>query len=40
MDVLTSLALGFLVALAYMVGEYTGRKNEKKKYILRLLRIH
>ena len=31
MDMLTSLALGFLVALAYMVGEYTGRKKREKE---------
>jgi len=31
MDVLTSLALGFLVALAYGVGEFVGtRKRERE----------
>ena len=29
MDFITSFALGFLVALAYAVGEYTGRRRRE-----------
>ena len=31
MDIFTSLALGSLVALAYAVGEYTGRKRRERE---------
>tara|TARA_A100001011_G_scaffold351575_1_gene391766 strand:+ start:352 stop:567 length:216 start_codon:yes stop_codon:yes gene_type:complete len=31
MDIFTSLALGSLVAIAYAVGEYTGRKRRERE---------
>jgi len=31
MDFTTALALGFLVALAYMVGEFTGRRRRERE---------
>ena len=31
MDMLTAFIFGFLVALAYAVGEYTGRKRRERE---------
>ena len=31
MDIFTSFALGSLVALAYAIGEYTGRKRRERE---------
>ena len=37
MDIFTSFILGFLVALAYAVGEYTGRRRREKEIHMKII---
>ena len=37
MDLFTAFTLGFLVALAYAVGEYTGRKRREREIAAKIV---
>ena len=37
MDMFTAFIFGFLVALAYAVGEYTGRKRREKEIHMKII---
>ena len=37
MDIFTSFILGSLVALAYAVGEYTGRRRREKEIHMKII---
>ena len=37
MDIFSSFILGFLVALAYAVGEYTGRRRREKEIHMKII---
>ena len=37
MDFITAFTLGFLVALAYGVGEYTGRKRREREIAAKIV---
>ena len=37
MDIFTAFIFGFLVSLAYAVGEYTGRKRREKEIHMKII---